>query len=186
MRLPLPTNRRRVAMAFGVVAALGAAGVALLRGGDPAPTSISTDAASPAKWAVSPRTDQSVFHPAPSLSSFPATPGAPLPIAPAGAPPVPDSNADSDPDSPDPDDPAAPPAPITLEEYLRHGSKEPLVPPVLHVEAKPAPGGVATSEPLVPPVLTAIATPMDAPTHGAAADAPLVPPVVVAAPPAPR
>lgn len=172
-------------MALVAAAALAAAGVALVRGGRPARTSISNDPGSPASVPVSLQTDQSVFHPSPSLSSFPAPPGAPLPVAPPPVPLAPPSDSDMDP--PDPDDAPEPPEPVTLEEYLQHGSKEPLVPPVLHVEAKLAPGSVPTSEPLVPPVITVRVTPMDAPADSASAGAPLVPPVVVvAAPSGPR
>jgi hypothetical protein len=181
MRPPLRRNALLAAAALATAAAMGALGVASLRAA-PAP-----NAAITTEPAVSPHLDQSVFIPPSSIASFPAPPGAPPPlVGPPEAPADPDSDADSDTDSLDRDAPA-PPEPVSLQEYLQHGSKEPLVPPVIHVEAKLAPGSVPTEEPLVPPAITVTATPIDPPVGSVAAGAPLVPPVVnVAAPPVPR
>ncbi|MBK9258514.1 MAG: hypothetical protein IPM54_01610 [Polyangiaceae bacterium] len=38
-----------------------------------------------------------------------------------------------------------------VKDWIENGPKEPLVPPVIHVDAELAPGSVATAEPLVPP-----------------------------------
>lgn len=51
---------------------------------------------------------------------------------------------------------AAPPPrsePVDLEDYLRNGPKEPLVPPVVNVDAELAPGSTWSDEPLTPPVI---------------------------------
>jgi hypothetical protein len=47
----------------------------------------------------------------------------------------------------------SPEEPVDPAEYLRSGSKEPLVPPVLPIDVELAPGSVVTAEPLVPPVI---------------------------------
>ncbi len=188
MRSSLPRNAL-VAAAL-VAGALGAFGVAHLRGPSPTTASIATEPGGSAG------VNQTVSKTPPSLSAFPARPGAPPRLA--GAPPSPadpgsDLDSDADSDSQDSDSPvlvpppAPPPAPITLEEYLQHGSKEPLVPPVITVSAVPMPGSVPTEAPLVPPVIAVSATAIGAPTGSVAAAAPLVPPVVnVAAPATPR
>ena len=188
MRSPLPRNAL-VAAAL-VAGALGVFGVVHLRGASPTTAPIATEPG------VSAGVNQTVSKLPLSPSASPAPPGAPPRLA--GAPPSPadpgsDLDSDADSDSQDSDSPvlvpppAPPPAPITLEEYLQHGSKEPLVPPVITVSAMPMPGSVPTEAPLVPPVIAVSATAIGAPADSVAGAAPLVPPVVnVAAPATPR
>ena len=66
------------------------------------------------------------------------------------------------------------------EEALRHGSREPLIPPVIHLEATLAPGSVVTSEPLIPPVIELPA--IELAPGSVATSEPLVPPVIEAPP----
>src|SRR4051794_12896283 len=54
----------------------------------------------------------------------------------------------------DPGMPPRPQPPVDPQGLLEHGSKEPLIPPTVHVDAELAPGSTARLEPLTPPVLS--------------------------------
>ncbi|MEZ4301553.1 MAG: hypothetical protein R3B70_41850 [Polyangiaceae bacterium] len=56
---------------------------------------------------------------------------------------------------------------MSVEEGLKNGPKEPLVPPIIQVVAEPAPGSTMTMEPLVPPVVTVSPTAADPGAAGA-------------------
>lgn len=69
---------------------------------------------------------------------------------------------------------------MSVDEWLRYGPKEPLIPKVVELHAEPAPGQTITSAPLIPP--TAVVTAEPAPGQ-TVSDAPLIPPVATVAPP---
>lgn len=69
---------------------------------------------------------------------------------------------------------------VDVKDWIENGPKEPLVPPVIHVDAEIAPGSVATAEPLVPPEIRVDA---ELAPGSTASKEPLVPPEIRAGQP---